>query len=613
MPTARERLDELRAIKSQQTSPARARLEELRLKAQQAQQPERSTMEQIQGGAEVAKTLVGGIVAEPLSGLAGLAATASDTLGITEGTPETRAAFVEDVSKRIMSNFMPESEVGQEQLQVVAETLQPVVDALQTVEQKSAEAGYQAGGESPLAGALASAIPTLAIELAGLGGIRKGKQVAKATRDIEKLKTIQAAKEVDVPVLTTDLFEPDTRIGKLAQEASESLGAFGTGGARVNQQAARQNAVRGLADELEIELDSDFASNIVNSLKTKNKKVLREAGEQRAKAVESLNTYGEVAPKQITKTLDELEASQSALRESANPTITKLINDYRQTFSKPSTFEEMQNFRTQVIRARNAFDRAEDTSPRDAAQAIKSAIDKDMMSFARTKDRVAAKDWLASNRKFAEELDITKRTELKRILNSGETTPEQVINILARGRQSELRRLNNALTPAGKVNAQKALIQKALTDSKYFNPDLEPNPNAFLTAINKPNFQKAKNVFFEGESQKRLDGLNRALAATRRAQEASTTVRTGEKLLLPAAIGGSIANPLAGVSATLATSVISKAYESRAFRNALVKLSGTKPQSRQELEALEGVYTMLAAELQAAKAQQEREAEKESE
>jgi hypothetical protein len=552
---------------------------------------------------ETAATLASSVVAEPIAGLSGIVQSINPFAEKGAG-----ARAVEGVRESL--TYAPKTTEGQQNIQSIGEVLQPVSEAIQSAESGIGDVVFEKTG-SPTLAAASTTIPTLAMELTGLGIAKKGKQIAKTVPDAEKVEVIKTAKGLDIPVLTTDLYAPTSKVGKLFQDLSESLGPFGSGGQRIKQQKSRQEAVSGLADEMEIELDSDFFTGMVKSLNKRNKQALKDAGEVRGRVVESLNQFGDVPATKTLQAINDLELKQAQLRETANPTITKLLDNYKKSFSQGSTFEQMKDFRTQVIKARNAFDKSEDTSPRDTAQAIKSAIDKDMMAFARKHDRQAAKDWLASNRKFAEESDLTKRTELKRILDTGETTPEQIGYILSRGRLSELNRLHKSLTPEGRINAQKALIQKALQDSKYFDVDKSPNPDVFTNVLNKPNFQKAKNVFFEGANKDRIDGLNRVLNATRRAQEATTSVRTGEKVVLPlvGAIGGTgiVVNPLVGIPSTIAVSAIAKAYESRAFRNALLKLSGTKPQSRQELQLLEGIMTTLVAEVAAAKSQQEQE------
>ena len=54
-------------------------------------------------------------------------------------------------------------------------------------------------------------------------------------------------------------------------------------------------------------------------------------------------------------------------------------------------------------------------------------------------------------------------------------------------------------------------------------------PNAFATEMKK--FQPQINTFFKGEERKQLEGLQRLLDATRRAQDAAVTTPTGQQVL----------------------------------------------------------------------------------
>jgi len=573
------------------------------LRAFRAQAPERTLGEKALGVAETGAALFTSALAEPVAGFSGMAGTAI-------GGPELGAKYVE--RQREQLPYQPRSEAGQEYLQATAETLQPVGEALQAAEQFTGDIGYRAAG--PTGGAIGAAIPTAAMELTGLGLGKGSLNVAKRTPDPEAQAMIEAAEQADIPLMTSDLYAPDTKIGRFIQETGEMLGPLGTGSARKSQQKARQNAVTGMVEELDIDIDSPFAAQMVDSLNAKNKRVMSEAGDQRASAVESLNTFGEVPLNKSLSKIDDLLNEQARLGASANPEINNLLQTYKEALSnpvEPMNFELLKDIRTQLIRKGNAYSRDVDTSPSDTASYIKQAIDKDLVEFAKANDKQAAKDWLESNRKFAEEMEISKRTELKRIFNSGETTPEMLTNILKRGRPSELNRLYNSLDETGKVNAQKALLQEALTRSGYFDEGVDVNPDRFATAITKPNFQKAAKVFFRGNDKDILEGMQKVLNASRRAQEASTSVRTGEKLLLPAVAGaGGVAtytDPFTAIPATALTSALIKGYESKKFRNLMVRLKGSPAGSKREQAALDAVATAVVAELQAAKEQQKQE------
>ena len=156
--------------------------------------------------------------------------------------------------------------------------------------------------------------------------------------------------------------------------------------------------------------------------------------------------------------------------------------------------------------------------------------------------------------------------------------------------------------PEGRVAAQKFIIQDALKDSKFFQVDQMPNPDAFATALNRPNRQQAIRVFFDGEARAQLDGFTRLLNSTRRAQQGTSSPRTGEQLA-PYAAGAAVAD--AGVTTALiaTASALIKTYESKAFRTLMLKLSNTKKGSKAESRIMQLATTMAVAGSQNAKEQ----------
>ena len=570
-------------------------------------EPESSFTEKAIGTAEAIGAIASGAIAEPLAGLAGIgAAIAPGGRTGGEAVESTRAALTRQ----------PKTQEGQSQIQAVGDFVAPVVDALQGAEQGLGNAAFDATG-SPAIAAAATAIPTALSELLGIATLKGGAKAAGRARDIavatpdDRVSSIlAAAKEADIPILTSDIFPPEGFVGRTLQSISEKLGPLGSGSARASQQRARIEAVSGLADNIDI--DTPFADGMVRSLNKKSASTLKNAGRVRLEAVDALDAFGDFSAEQAVSKIDGFLTEQARLGQTASSPLTSELNNFKTELLKPSDFSLKKDLRTQLIKKVKAFSRAEDTAPGAVLQQVKSALDKDLISFARQNDRVATKKWLASNRKFADELDITKRTELKRILSTGDATPEKVIPLLKGGKPSELQRLHGALGEKGRANAKGLLIQQALKDSKFFEVDLNPNPDALTTALNRPAFQQASKVFFSGKDKAELDGFIRMMDATRRAQSSQAVVKTGEQLLLPggaagvgAAVGAGILPGAPAVAAVTAASAIAKAYESKAFRNALIRLSSTKRGSSLEARSLEAAIPFVVAELQAAKAAQE--------
>jgi len=561
----------------------------------------------IGGALEVAGTIASSAIAEPLAGIAGIGA------AIVPGG-KTGGEAVE--STREALTFQPRTQEGQELLQATGEALQPVAQALEGAEQALGGAAFEATG-SPALAAAAATVPTALLELIGVASLRGGAKVGDKIKDISNAvpddrvsSILSAANKADVPVLTTDLFPPEGFIGKTVQSISEKLGPLGSGSARSSQQRARIEAVTGFADNIDI--DTPFADSLVTSLNKKSAKELELAGRVRDQAVTALNEFGDFGSRKAVNKINDILDDQSRLGATANNQLTSELQSFKAELSKASDFSLKKDLRTQLIKKVKAFSRAEDTAPAAELQKVKSALDKDMIDFARSNDKAATRKWLSSNRKFASELDIAKNTEIKRLLQSGQATPEKVIPILRGGKPTELNRLYDSLGQKGRDAAKGALLQQALKDAKFFEVDANPNPDALATALNRPSFQQASKVFFRGKDKAELDGFTRLLDSTRRAQSGQALPRTGEALLLPGggvALGGAVGSGILPAAPAIAgltfASGLAKAYESKAFRNLLVKISNTKKGSSLETKTLESAIPAVLAELQAAKTAQE--------
>ena len=568
--------------------------------APQPEAPEASLGEKAVGMLEAGATMASGAVAEPAAGIAGIVQSLNPM-----ADPGAGAQAVEDTRKAL--TYEPSTKEGRDNLMSLAKTLQPVTDILQRAEKASGDLGYDLAG--PTGGAIGSALPTAVMELLGLGAgkaLNKVKRVAKAVPDEQAASILKAGEQFDVPVMTTDIKPPKGYAGRFAQSMSEKLGPLGSGTARVSQQKAREAAVSAFAEQFDIDIDSPFSADMVKSLNKKIASELKQAGEVRARAVESLDQFGPVPLKRTQEAVQREIAKQMRLGEKGDKTLIQNLENTLKA-ADGGDFSLIKDIRTEVISDLKAISRGEDTRSAASVQAVKSAMDKDMMAFARANDRTAAADWIRSNRAFGDAYSRAKDTELKRILKTGDATPEKIMTLIRGGKQSELVRLAKSMGEKGRESARRAIIQDALKESKFFEVDANPNPDAFATALNKANRQQAIKVFFQGEGKKEIDGLARLLNATRRAQQGSTVVKTGEQatsLIMGGGAGVAIgANAQVAVPAIATASAILKGYESKPFRNLLLKIGNTQPGSTAEKRLLEAAGLFVASGLQSAKEQ----------
>lgn len=127
------------------------------------------------GTGETALQLGTGMIAEPLSGLSGIAALALSR------DPEKAARAVERT--REFLTFDPITETGQKISAGVGSALAPVGEALTAAEEFSGDIGYKLGG--PTLGAAFAALPTGIAEAIGIKGTKAAKKAAIA-KEIEK-------------------------------------------------------------------------------------------------------------------------------------------------------------------------------------------------------------------------------------------------------------------------------------------------------------------------------------------------------------------------------------------------------------------------------------------
>jgi hypothetical protein len=541
---------------------------------------------------ETAATLATGAVAEPVAGLVGLAT--APFQGLQQGVQNIEAT-------RQALTYQPRSELGQSAVAGIGQAMQPIAQPLQAASQYLGERGFQAGG--PVLGAAGETLIPAAMELAGLQGVRTARRVANAPIAPEAEQILRAGQTRNVPVRTSDILPPQNFASRWMQSMYDKIPFVGGGQQRQAQQVLRQEAVQGLADEFGLQLDSigDLSLDLVNSIKTENAARLQRAAQQRKAATNVLDPIGAVPINRSISTIDSLIAEQQRLGARAYTKLISDLEDIKSSLSLDPQTQQARNFsgikdiRSTVIDDLKAINRSDDPRHFGVYQRVKSAIDQDMVDFARNNDRQAARDWLQSNRVFATELENVRRTELRRAFNSANTTPEKILPLLRGGVRSDLERLNRSMTPQGQRSARAAILYDALAESGYFADPLNANPDRLANALKRQNRLQAVDVFFSGADKDALQGFVRLLDATRKAQQAGVVTPTGQQLV-PLAIGGAaFTEPVMTALSTATLAGIGRFYESAGMRNFLLKLNNTKAGSPQEMRLLEAAVPALTA------------------
>jgi hypothetical protein len=407
---------------------------------------------------------------------------------------------------------------------------------------------------------------------------------------------VDAGTREGVPVYTSDARPPGTFAGKMAQQTAEKLPFVGTGTMRQRQQKLRERAV----DNTITRYAEHSYDEIINSLKTQANKVKRAAGSVLESTGKKLDPQGDV---DISNTKAAIDAAKSKLGkkgvvERYGASLRELDN-LSDAMSYPQTFTLLKENRTGFWDAVNAVDptgRSQMTSKAKAAMlSVYKAMSDDMERAAReglSPDEFAK--WKRANAVWSDEATKLTRSKLKTVLDKGDVTPESVKTMLFSRNRSENEMLYNSLTPTGRTNARAAIISKMADDMARRSSGV--SPNAFVSEMKKHNVHI--DVFFKGEERERLVGLMRLLDATRRAQDAAVTTPTGQQVLGAGAGLAAWINPKATIGTITTVGLLGRIYETRAVRDALLRLGSARRGSSNYAQALIDSQVALAAAAQ---------------
>ncbi len=185
---------------------------------QQAPQPEQESTfgQKLIGGIEGAASLATGLIAEPIAGLAGIAA------GLDPFRDEGAAAETVAAVKKALT-FNPSTAEGKGAIAGLGEALQPAVAKLQQFKQFIGDDAFAATG-SPTLAAIATATPEALIELLGAGTAKRAAVQGAKQAPIERVDqapTVQAARE-DAGITQT----PESVAEALQKGTPEELAAI---------------------------------------------------------------------------------------------------------------------------------------------------------------------------------------------------------------------------------------------------------------------------------------------------------------------------------------------------------------------------------------------------
>ncbi|EFB2302344.1 DNA transfer protein [Escherichia coli] len=402
-------------------------------------------------------------------------------------------------------------------------------------------------------------------------GIGRGITAVRGEISPADQQLLKRAAAADVPVMTSDVVPPKTKLGNQLQGYSEGVIA-GTGPMRAAQQDARTKLVNRF-----IEKYGDYdPSVVVDSLKSG---VAREKSLAKSKLN---NLSGRMVGKPVD-TSGAIRAIDGAVNElgklkgvSDTQTISAL-NDYKNAIQEitngDDAFELLDKLRTQfridVKGDRTVLPSMSQTMVDRVYNSLTNSLSKSIAKGLSPKDASA---WRAGKADYAKMATHATQTRLKNVLNKGDLTPEAVNTIVYGQYGSDIARLYGKLDQKGKDMLRAAYISK-IADK------VGDSPQKMMTELGKLQKQANGQVFktvFGGKNGKEIEGMLSILDATKRASEANVVTKTGMTLAPLVRVIGNLKTGGALLAGETGIGLMSRVYESPMARNALLRLANTK-------------------------------------
>lgn len=413
----------------------------------------------------------------------------------------------------------------------------------------------------------------------------------------EAQQAIQFANAADVPLHTTDVLQPNSRVGRMAQTTAENIPFAGTSSMRAGQQEARSQ----LVDEFASRFGEYDPSIVVGSLKAKTSGIKRAAG-NRLEQVQNAMTGVNIQPSKAIQQIDtEIASLQKLGKVADNDTISKL-QAYRDELTRnagasgPMAMDLQQlsglrsQFRQDVKGERTVLPSRSDASIQRIYNAMTGDIDS---AIGQNLGNDTLRRYKQANAIYADEANKLQNTRLKNVIMKGDLTPEVVNNMLFSKNKSEVQNLYRSVGQMGRAQMRNGIIGKAMEKSGG-------SPDQFLRQVNLMSNQTG--IAFKGRDAAYLKGLKNYLESTKRAGQAGVTTPTGQQTI-PFILGiGSATNPaLVGVGGGYG--LLARMYESEPARNAMLRLANTPRGSTAFEKALADVERAVNSVAQGAKSE----------
>jgi len=403
---------------------------------------------------------------------------------------------------------------------------------------------------------------------------------------------VAAGARENVPVMTSDVAPPRTWLGKWTQSMGEKLPVVGTAKLRADQQAAREGMIETLFEQYN-RADTSIDDVTADFMVTRGNRIGK-LKEQKDQVFAGLAGAGDVPVANTLRAIDE-QIADLARRQTpeAGDAIRVLQGIRGQVEGRDIIAAEA--FRADVLG--NAFKDVNLSAGASdlvgkATRKLYQPFREDMGAFIRANggEQQLAK-WQAANKELSDFADDLEKNTVKRLLATGEATPEEASKLLFSKSPSDVRALMKNLSPKGQDRARSLVVMKMVEDAG----GIEELSTARFRSAMKRSADKFGIIFPKAEAD-RMVGMLRLLQVTKRAEQAAVNTPTGQTLLPFAGAGvgasglGFLGGGWMGAAGVGAASMAGfRLFESAPMRNLMMSLGRAEPGSKAESNILSNV------------------------
>ncbi|HFL4245347.1 TPA: DNA transfer protein [Escherichia coli] len=401
-------------------------------------------------------------------------------------------------------------------------------------------------------------------------GIGRGITAIKGDIAPEVAKKIATSESMGVTPMTSDVIPPKNAFTRgLTQDAEGAL--LGTGSKRAEQYAKRSQLVKKQLEKYGEYSPSVVVDDLYGSLKSRK--------DSAGSVIEDITAKMGDTPVDTSKSIkviDNVLTRANRLGKVANKDLIRGLSDLREELAKPDIdFGLLRELRSALRESIQGDAMVFPNSAKAATDAVERAMGADLRNnAARYLGAGEAARYVKANSDYSNVFNKVLNKRIANNLNKAkkEFTPELINSVVFSRKPSDIKRIWPALSEDGKNAMRAAYISKIAEKAG-------DSPTKFLTELNKLKSQsdgQIYNTIFSGRHMKELDALHEVLQQTARSDAENVVTQTGQ----------SQANRIRtiGATATLGVSLgleagfgaIMRLYESKAARNALLRLANTK-------------------------------------